>query len=130
MSADGTDLQQEAKHLSGRPSKYDPAFCASIIEMAKEGKGPAEWAAAFDVSKQTVYTWKDVHPEFLDAWTRANTHLQAWWENAGRSGMASDRFNATVWQKNMNCRFRDDWRDQSDVNLKIIPHEQAITELE
>ncbi len=27
--------------------------------------------------------------------------------------MVSDKFNSTVWAKNMNCRFPDDWRDVS-----------------
>ncbi|MEQ1670118.1 MAG: hypothetical protein ABL893_04585 [Hyphomicrobium sp.] len=114
----------------GQPTKYDPAYCERVIEMAKEGRGVAEWAAAFDVTKPTIYNWKEAHPDFFDAITRAEIHLQAWWENAGRTGMVSDKFNATVWAKNMNCRFREDWRDQTDVNLKVIPHEDAIKALE
>jgi hypothetical protein len=126
MSADGNDTP---RHPGGRPSKYDPAFCERVIAMGSEGKGVAEWASAFGVAKGSIYAWKDQHPEFLDACMRAETECQSWWENAGRIGMVSDKFNATVWQKNMNCRFRDDWRDQTDVNLKVTSHEKALDAL-
>lgn len=115
--------------VMGRPSKYDPAFCERVIAMGSEGKGVAEWASAFGVAKQRIYDWKAQHQEFRDACTRAETECQSWWENAGRVGMVSDKFNATVWQKNMNCRFRDDWREQTDVNLKVLPHEKALDAL-
>lgn len=94
-----------------RPTDYRPEFCEQVVEMAKEGKGPAEYAAAFDVCKRTIYSWQDAHPDFLHAMTRAKIHCQAWWESAGRSGMVGDKFNGTVWAKNMNCRFPDDWRE-------------------
>lgn len=97
----------------GRPSSYDPSYCDKVIEWAAEGWSVAEMAAAIGVSKQTVYNWKDAHPEFLDAMSRAEAKCQAWWERAGRAGMVSDKFNGTVWAKNMNCRFPDDWRDTS-----------------
>lgn len=126
MTADGNDRP----HPGGRPSKYDPAFCERVIAMGAEGKGVAEWASAFGVAKQRIYDWKEAHPEFRDAITRAETECQSWWESAGRVGMVSDKFNSAVWQKNMNCRFRDDWRDQTDVNLKVTSHEKAIAELE
>lgn len=126
MTADGNDTP---KHAGGRPTDYRAEFCERIIAMGAEGKGVAEWASAFGVTKQTVYNWRDAHPEFLAAYTRAETECQCWWENAGRVGMVSDKFNSAVWQKNMNCRFRDDWREQTDVNLKVTSHEKALDAL-
>jgi len=127
MSTDGNDLQ---RHPGGRPSKYKPEFCERVVQMGSEGKGVAEWASAFGVAKSSIYEWKAAHEEFSDACSRAETECQAWWESAGRVGMVSDKFNGTVWQKNMNCRFRDDWREQTDVNMRVIPHEKALADLE
>lgn len=101
----------DAPRPVGRPTDYRPEYCEQAIALGKEGKGIAEIAAEFDVCKATVYAWKVAHPEFLAAMTRADTHCQAWWESAGRSGMYADKFNGTVWAKNMNCRFSDDWKD-------------------
>ena len=98
-------------HPGGGPTKYDPAYCEKVIEWGAQGWSLAEMAAEMDVSKPTVYAWKEAHPEFLAAMTRAEAKCQAWWEKAGRDGMISDKFNGTVWAKNMNCRFKDDWRD-------------------
>ena len=138
--SDGLTPQQKAAivraennggvHPGGRPSDYRPEFCERVIEMGREGKGVAEWASAFGVAKASIYEWKAKHPEFSAAITRAETECQSWWENAGRVGMVSDKFNSAVWQKNMGCRFRDDWREQTDLNVKMIPHEKAIAELE
>lgn len=97
---------------AGRPTKYDPAYCEAVIEMAKEGKGKCEYAAEFDVSRQTIDNWADAHEEFLEALTRARAHEQAWWERTGREGMFLDRFNAPVWKKSVEARFRDDYTER------------------
>lgn len=101
----------------GRPSKYDPAYCDQVVEMAKQGMGPAEYAAAFDVCRQTIDNWKDTQPEFLDALTRAKAQEQAWWERTGREGMFLDRFNAPVWKKSVEARFRDDYTERRETEL-------------
>lgn len=99
---------------TGRPTIYKPEYCETIVRMAKEGRGPAEWGAEFDIGRATLYRWRDDQPAFRDAWTRAELYLQAWWENAGRIGMVSDKFNSAVWAKNMSCRFQSDWREQTE----------------
>lgn len=52
----------------GRPSPYrpdiHPAFAA---HLAQEGKTEDEIAERLGVSKTTITTWKQIHPEFLAA---------------------------------------------------------------
>lgn len=101
---------------AGRPSEYDSRYCDDVIEYGRQGKSVTWMAATIGVHKQTLYTWMDTHPEFLDAIKRAKDLCQLWWEDAGQSGMIADKFNATVWAKNMNCRFRDEWTESQNIN--------------
>lgn len=71
------------------------------------------------VSKQTLLNWTKEHPAFLDAFTRAETASQVWWERKGRSGMekSSSEFQASVWSRSMAARFPDDWREVKGTEL-------------
>lgn len=51
----------------GRPTKYLPAYVVLAEYMAKVGATDAQMAEAFEVSVETFYTWKDQHPDFLEA---------------------------------------------------------------
>lgn len=51
----------------GRPSKYKPEFVKVAKGMAMLGATDAEMAVAFDVSEQTLNTWKKEHPDFLES---------------------------------------------------------------
>jgi hypothetical protein len=101
----------------GRPTNYDPAFCGRVVEMAAEGCSLVEMAAEFGVVRDTLYEWAKVHPEFSDALARARTICQAWWEKVGRTGLVTQGFNAALWNKNVSCRFRDDWTDKTQQEL-------------
>lgn len=103
---------------AGRPTDYKPEYCEQVIELGKEGKSPAQMAAHFDVCRQTIYNWQDQHPEFLAAFNRAMAHCQNWWEDQGMKGMVADKFNANVWTKSMQARFRDDYTERREVTGK------------
>lgn len=98
----------------GRPSKYKPEFCETVIELGKKGKSLAQMAAHFDVARSTIDQWAEDHPQFSEALTRAKTHCQAWWENTGQEGLFLDKFNAPVWKKSMEARFRDDYTERQE----------------
>lgn len=99
----------------GRPSTYSDEYCERVIEWGALGKSRAWIAAEIGISRQTLANWEAAHPEFLDATTHATLLSQKWWEDAGQSGMTSDKFNSTVWAKNMACRFRSEWVDKQEV---------------
>lgn len=102
----------------GRPTKYEPEMCETVIELGRDGAGVAEIAAELDVSRQTVYNWKDEHPEFLDAVNRARDLSQAWWEKQGRKGIWSRKFNASAYKLQVMNRFPADWRDKQDISVE------------
>ena len=97
----------------GRPTKYDPAMCETVIECGKEGKTLAEMAAAIDVDRATLNDWRNQHPEFSSAVKRGLDLAQAWWESQGRVATFGgvDGYNATSYIFQMKNRFRDDWND-------------------
>lgn len=105
------------KRPVGRPSKYCPEFCELAIEMGKLGYSPAMIAAEFDVDKASMYDWGAAHPEFSTALTRAKTFEQCWWERQGMSGLRSRDFNANLWIKSAQARFRDDYTERKETQL-------------
>lgn len=103
----------------GRPSDYDPAFCEKVVEWGSQGKSRTWIAATLGKHKDTIYAWMKEHQEFSDAMERARLLEQLWWEDAGQTGMflGGSGFNSAIWNKNMACRFRDEWVESSKVEL-------------
>lgn len=104
---------------AGRPSTYDPSYCDEVIDLGKEGKSKAQMAAHFDVARSTIDTWAEANPEFSEALTRAMAHCQAWWEQKGMDGLTLQGFNAPVWKKSMEARFRDDYTERREVSQTV-----------
>lgn len=113
---------------AGRPTTYSTEFCDAAIEMGKQGKSLTYMAAEFDVSRECIYEWARVHPEFSDAIARAKAHSQKWWEDAGQVALSQPGFNASVWSKSMAARFPDDWRDNTKLehsgSLEVVSKDQ------
>lgn len=109
------EQQEQVKRPVGRPSAYLPEYCDKAIELGKLGKSKAQIAAAIGVSRQTMNTWAQEFPEFLDAITYAQDLAQAWWEEQGQAGLwmvpEGERINHSLWAKAMSCRFPNDYRE-------------------
>lgn len=106
---------------AGRPTAYKPEYCDDVIELGKAGKSVAQMCAHFDISRQTIDNWAEANPAFLEALNRAKVHMQARLEEMGFSGLTSKDFNAAVWKKTMEARFRDDYTERKEVGLTLQP---------
>lgn len=104
-----------------RPTSYLPEYCEIVIDLGKQGKSVAQMCAHFDISRQTIDNWAEAHPEFLEALSRAKVHMQAKLEELGFDGLTSKDFNAAVWKKTMEARFRDDYTERKDLNHNVQP---------
>ena len=106
---------------AGRPTDYRPEYCDAVIEYGARGKSLAWMAAELDISRDTLSEWRNVHPEFSAAITRAVLKSQAWWEDFGQTNTllapGAGTFNSAVWIKNVASRFKHDWRDDKSVEL-------------
>ena len=98
---------------AGRPSKYNPAMCETVVESGKFGKTLVGMADDLDVNRETLNEWMKIHPEFSSAVKEGLRRSQAWWEDQGRIATfgGTDGFNATSYIFQMKNRFRADWND-------------------
>lgn len=99
---------------AGRPSKYDPAMCERVIELARTGASKAEMALELGIVYSTFDVWQNDNPDFSEAVREAEKISQGWWEKQGRLATfgGCEGFNATSFIFNMKNRFKDDWREK------------------
>ena len=106
----------------GRPTKYKPEMCETVIELMKEGASQQEVLAVLDISNDTFYRWKKENEEFSETIKRGIQLSQAWWERKGRISLDDRQFNSTLWYMNMKNRFK--WADKQEVknegNITIV----------
>jgi hypothetical protein len=126
------------KKKLGRPTIYDPKYCAMVIEHMEKGFSFESFAGVVSTTKQTIYEWAEKFPEFGDAKKIAEAKCQIFWEELGmkhiitqseswhQGGSKSSSLNASVWIFNMKNRFK--WRDQRQIELedKTKPQEAEI----
>lgn len=96
---------------AGRPSKYDPAYCAAVIEHMKDGASLTSFAASIDVARSTINEWMGEHIEFSEAVNKAKAHCAAWWEDLARKGAGGGDANPTLCIFGLKNMAADDWRE-------------------
>lgn len=101
----------------GRPSDYKTEYCERVIELGRAGKSPVQIAVALGVPRTTMLSWADKHEEFSTALMLAKECEQDWWESQGQQSLTADRFNATVWTKSMQARFREDYTEHKKTEI-------------
>lgn len=97
----------------GRPTKYERAHCAKVIELGRAGKSRSQIAAEFDIARTTLAEWEEQHPEFRIALLRAKDLALAHWENQAEAGVfmgPGGSFNTVLWQKIMETRHSDEYK--------------------
>lgn len=62
---------------AGRPSSYRPEYAELAYKFALLGITDERLAEFFDIVPQTLYNWKEAHPEFLEALTRGKEEADA-----------------------------------------------------
>ena len=105
----------------GRPSSYDPIYCARVIELGRDGKSLEQISAQLFVSYRTLCTWREKHPEFLHAIEEAHRLSQAWWEDKAQEhiieGKDDAKINAGLWGKIMAARFPATYRENAKLEV-------------
>jgi len=103
------------KRPVGRPTKYKPEYCERVIEMAREGRGWADYAASFEVDRASLYDWADNYEDFSTALKRAKVLEQQWWEDQARTNLKNREFNANLWRTSAQARFREDYTERKET---------------
>lgn len=102
---------------TGRPSKYDPAFCDKVLPFMGQGYSTTALAGHLGVSRSTLYLWMDNHQEFSDAVKEGMAASAIWWEDCLRANAMTGNGNATSAIFGLKNRATDDWRDRRETDL-------------
>lgn len=105
----------------GRPTKYDPAICDTIIELGRQGKSKAQMSAITGVPGATFKAWEQGQPEFRAAMEFAMELALAYWEDMGHDHMkevpGGVKLNTGLWSRSMSARFPHAYSDRSKVEV-------------
>lgn len=115
---------------TGRPTKYDPAYCQQVIEHMEEGASLTSFAASVSVSRATINVWMNEHPEFLEAANAGKAKCAAWWEKIARANARDGTGNATLTVFGLKNMGADDWAEKSEQKITINHQEDALAGLE
>lgn len=115
---------ENINNYQGQPTTYNAnADCQAVVEYGKLGYSKAQIASALNVSKQTLLNWVEKHVAFKEAMELSTTHAQAWWEGVGQGALHADKFQGSVYNKAITCRFRDDYGEITESIIKNAPKE-------
>lgn len=118
----------------GRPSKYDPAFCEVMIQaMETEGLSIGAVAGLIGVSRSTLYSWTEQHPECLSAKEIGEAKAQLFWERknvtlADKGSAGPGAATAVVFA--LKNRARADWRDVIENKNTGDPNNPIVHRIE
>jgi hypothetical protein len=110
----------------GRPTSYRPEYCTTVVHLGIEGKSYAAIANELGTTRETLYTWMEKHPEFLDAMKRSRLAAMQWWEDTlmdqARGRVIGGSTTAAIVA--MKNQFPDDYKDRREVDvsgqLKVV----------
>ena len=100
-------------YVFGRPTKYRPEMCETVIFLMKQGGSKAEVAAELGLSISTLHEWIDTYQDFSQAMKEGLALSQAWWERTGRESLHDPKLRETTWYRMMVNRFG--YRDQAVI---------------
>lgn len=101
---------------AGRPTKYQAKYCKQAVEYMSEGYSAKAFAGSIGVSLATVYTWRDEHPEFLEALKTGQAGAADWWEKTLRQVARSGIGSAPAAIFGVKNRSQEEWKDKHEVD--------------
>ncbi len=111
----------------GTPNKYQKEMCIRAEQVLANGESLAAICAELDISRTTLYEWRDTHIEFKNAIDRGLQKAQRVWEKIGRNGIEGnyEKFNGAPWIFTMKNRFRDDYKEDKEAK----PENKSVIEM-
>lgn len=97
--------------------KYNKEMCKIAEQVLADGESLAAICAELNITRSTLYEWRDTYPEFSDAISRGLQKAQREWEKIGQNGTKGyyEKFNASSWIFTMKNRFREDYKEDKEV---------------
>lgn len=97
----------------GRPTDYDPAYCATAKEVLARGHSIAGLAGEIGVARSTVYLWEKEHAEFSDAIKAGQAAAILFWERRLIEQSETGEGNTTATIFGLKNRAADEWADRT-----------------
>ncbi len=100
----------------GTPNKYKKEMCIKAEMVLANGESLAAVCAELDITRTTLYEWRDTNPEFKQAIERGLLKCQRVWEQMGKDGIQGnyEKFGAAPWIFTMKNRFREDYKEDKE----------------
>lgn len=102
----------------GRPTKYKPRYCEEILELARQGKGIAHYAAHCNTVRETIYAWGRDYPAFSDTLKRADELRELWWVDQALRQASGGAGNANITKWMMACNFG--YKEPKDTPTVVV----------
>lgn len=76
VSSKKKNVEKPDGYVFGRPTKYEKKYCQQLIDHMAKGLSLESFAGEIGTCKQTIYTWRDKHKDFMDALKRGRAKQQ------------------------------------------------------
>lgn len=94
---------ESVKEGPGRPVTYNKEkHVALLYDLFTKGKPVSAFCAEANIAKCTFFEWKNIHPEFKEAYDRAINFAETYWHEMPAN---DPNFNFPYWVINMRNRF-------------------------
>lgn len=103
---------------AGRPTDYQPEYCDLLVEHMSRGLSFESFAPTIKSCRATLYTWAQLHPQFLDAKKAGHDARLCWLETKQLEMITGDcKGNAAVLIHALKCVERELYGDQQTVKV-------------
>lgn len=116
-NADPKHSLQAIKARIGRPSKYDPAYCAEVIQAGTRGFSLTAFAGMILVARDTLSEWMNVHPDFSAAIKIHAAARTAFLEGRLIGAASSPVVISSIFA--LKNAAPGEWREKQEVNMNV-----------
>lgn len=105
-------------------SPYKTEMCEQLIQYGEEGLTKVEVASKWNITRETIYEWERVHPEFAEAVEKYEEKLKAWIHKKIRDGLMDNgtiRLNGHALNTYLWLVLRESVNSIHSANIKLPP---------
>lgn len=118
--------------MSAKPYKYKEEYCKKLIEHMAKGLSLEAFAGSINVTRDCIYKWKKVNPEFGEAFEIGKARQHMFFETMGIKAMNGGikNFQASTYIFTLKNKLK--WKDTVEqeisgkgitVNYSRVPKE-------
>ena len=109
-------VDETENDIRGRPSKYDPEIHIPLVKsLFAKGYSVRAVAAKMGLVNQTLYNWRDRHPDFAEAMEIGQGLGMAMYEDFLRETAENNTGSASATIFAVKNKNPDEWKDKHEV---------------